>query len=838
MKKIFLLMLLLSALPTLISAQDPGEEPGGDYFSNIVGPFANWKGISVMIALVTVMLVALAYMAGKGFDMPEIRAWAASELSQAFVTVLIVIFMVAIVGFADEIARFIVNQSNVGFQCEDGDPCAIMTANAYLDGLIDSADTAALELAQDNIKALKQATRKAGGYAVPFIKPIPLLQLAIYASAEAGKIMDAERYGILYEYWINMLSILHAQKFFVGTIVFKFAPTVLAIGIVARAFFVTRKLGGLLMAIALGVMLVFPLMYIFNWITLNVTLFGDAILGVGGEPCPEICKEVPPLYYTTNGDSIRTTGELIEFLDLNDSEADFYWDAMNDLANGTIDEYTFDVDGTDVIVKSCENASYYFSPEGDSYCPYICRELPYPLSATCTMRNKTLLEAGNYTGWVEKACNNVPAECKVARKANISIDELIDVRAKCGDQCTIVPPLSPNCDVGDCLMAPHRCRIAYRDATGIRGGSCAEEAVLCLAERGVQEQCGQCYDLDRECRLAGGKTSDKPGVAYEVDVEIDEQCAQGVEECQYAFNCFELLKNCTRDLCINPAPEECKSIGNADPDICKATLDCAESCQNLYMDDSCQSNYTECGRQCEISVDASALIDDCKADCDEIPTPCEISCLETAAEDAVDQCISGCTDSIDPDELQACYDECDNIPEHYSEEQEKCEEAALCWVDCGLDLSQNNDLDYCLEQYAKCNDEYCGPEAKDCPSSMIAEESCVYVMPRPDVRGEYSHCDECIFIDTTYTFSPPIEYRCAQLCGEQIGGPPKVSPADFAKMSQEGMVGKSEIKSVAAMILPAYILPLLNITVTLMFIRTLSPMLGGDIEIPGMAKII
>ena len=52
------------------------------------------------------------------------------------------------------------------------------------------------------------------------------------------------------------------------------------------------------------------------------------------------------------------------------------------------------------------------------------------------------------------------------------------------------------------------------------------------------------------------------------------------------------------------------------------------------------------------------------------------------------------------------------------------------------------------------------------------------------------------------------------------------------------MVGREDIKSISKMMIPAYVLPLLNILVTLMFIKTFSQILGGDIEIPGVPKVL
>jgi hypothetical protein len=53
----------------------------------------------------------------------------------------------------------------------------------------------------------------------------------------------------------------------------------------------------------------------------------------------------------------------------------------------------------------------------------------------------------------------------------------------------------------------------------------------------------------------------------------------------------------------------------------------------------------------------------------------------------------------------------------------------------------------------------------------------------------------------------------------------------------EGLVGRAEIQQVSKLLVPAYVLPLFNIVATLVFIKGLSNLLGGDIDIPGISKV-
>ncbi len=110
--------------------------------------------------------------------------------------------------------------------------------------------------------------------------------------------------------------------------------------------------------------------------------------------------------------------------------------------------------------------------------------------------------------------------------------------------------------------------------------------------------------------------------------------------------------------------------------------------------------------------------------------------------------------------------------------------------------------------------------------------------------GDYNEpskrCEQCFNASTSAClYSPPTVEDCSAECDESAEGRPlKVSPSEFAQKSQQWMFGRQDIKNVSSLLLPAYLLPLLNIAVTLIFIRTFSPIFGGDIEIPGWTKVL
>jgi hypothetical protein len=639
---------------------------------------SDWRVLSLVATMIMVVLVALAYMFGIGIESPELKAWGATELTQVFVTAIIIVSFTAVITLVDNLTVSIVQGSNLPFTCKDVDNCAVKVATEYLNGMIKAAEGQAKERLIDSANAAQTASLHGGGYATTILSP-PLLQASIQGSLTAGYIMDVERNNVLLEHLGNLLAVMYAQKFFVEQISRNIGPLILVLGIVARSFFLTRKLGGLLIAISIAVLYVLPLMYVANWITLNVTLFGSSIITPAAGPCPEICKTpAPELYSASSGNTpIYSKSyppsyptDIYTFLGWSeDTMSPSDKQQLSQLENGEIASLPSPVNGN--IAISCEYAALN-GPAADTsnnpddfgitaskaYCPYECRELPYPLAQPCTGEvelGPLSSSAGfpatsfNQTAYnTKRACSALPAACKIIRYVNPSDpyniaadtnDPLNSPKPACPQDCRTIPPLKSNCD----------------------------KTVTVTAQ------------------IAKGGTGSNP-------VSLTADCLASKDYCLFSYSSVYLTR----------------------PD--------------------------------------------------------------------------GCHVSATP----------------YTSKDEAQREA--------------------------------NPEA--CVESSTASESCVYVLPFNPTAVNDGHCNSCLFVKPEYTFYPAVYANCGAVCGSQGAGPPKINPAEFAQRTAEGMIGRPEIKSTAALVLPAYILPLLDILITLMFIRTFSPMLGGDIEIPGLAKII
>lgn len=105
--------------------------------------------------------------------------------------------------------------------------------------------------------------QETGQSILPWICPVPChLAFGIAFNPYAGVSMFGDALGTLFTALFAWISSFIAQEFFLGMIQTSLFPVLLALGVILRSFFFTRRLGGLLMAIAIGLYTVYPLMYI------------------------------------------------------------------------------------------------------------------------------------------------------------------------------------------------------------------------------------------------------------------------------------------------------------------------------------------------------------------------------------------------------------------------------------------------------------------------------------------------------------------------------------------------------------------------------------------------
>jgi hypothetical protein len=266
-----LLLLLLPLLQMGCTAEEEEpqlvasalEQPG-----ELAGILADWKVYVVLVLLLTVGLVALAYAVGQGFSIPELKAWAEVELSEVFTTALIVISIMGILLFVEQLAVGMVREYPLmASACSSTGSgyCPAQIGILYLRSYIDSTSTLYEDVFKKNLAVSQEATYGQGlgiSYEMFFFGGFNWKHFA-------HRLIDVEMYNEVLNLLGSIFSTLHAQVFLLNFVTLKLAPIALILGIVLRSFFVTRKLGGLLLAFGVGFLLVFPLMYALGWFTID-----------------------------------------------------------------------------------------------------------------------------------------------------------------------------------------------------------------------------------------------------------------------------------------------------------------------------------------------------------------------------------------------------------------------------------------------------------------------------------------------------------------------------------------------------------------------------------------
>ncbi|MFA6530179.1 MAG: hypothetical protein WCT31_00475, partial [Candidatus Micrarchaeia archaeon] len=429
----------------------------------------DWKVLSALLIIITLLLLIFAYIAGQSFNMPELKAWGAVELNQLFVTILIIGILFFGMGFLDKIMADSLADSHLPDPLNPGSElacksdinsnCAAYIAEAYVNDIQNMMQKDVGDWLDNAAKEGQKMGRRSGINFVPFIYPIPTLWASFSVGWQPEKILDVERYNTVINFYTPMISSISAQKFFITEVVAGVAPSILLLGIVARSFFLTRRLGGLLIAMAIGVMFVLPLMYVFSWMSLNIAIFGTGALESDSMPvCPEECQQLAPVAYDTASgvqyftiqdwaDSVEkrfgaeeTTGcYLSRLIDQKYSAEDYFSDLNDPLEMQKIlvtygypsdldCDYTTNPHGLrDVRPLRAEMDNYFQAcyPEGPGvgsgfavtnpngygdfgtervYCPPTCRELPYPYDRKECSPNE-----------VQYACSQLPKQCNIKK---------------------------------------------------------------------------------------------------------------------------------------------------------------------------------------------------------------------------------------------------------------------------------------------------------------------------------------------------------------------------------------------------------------------------------------
>lgn len=210
-----------------------------------------WEVVSLLIALISVIGTAILIMAAKVFSLRELEQGAKAELTFAISTVLIVLFLVLAVNFADSLAMsFALESSKIIFGKE-------MHVNNFWE---------VSKLYMVNVYECYLSFEKISVSIDAVLSTI----LRISFSAFYFDPISGYTFGILHEFIKNILGLFYyfkwGYKLMIKTVDFFFYigfPIIFPTGVALRAFPPTRGTGAYLMAFSIAIYFVFPIAYLF-----------------------------------------------------------------------------------------------------------------------------------------------------------------------------------------------------------------------------------------------------------------------------------------------------------------------------------------------------------------------------------------------------------------------------------------------------------------------------------------------------------------------------------------------------------------------------------------------
>lgn len=101
-------------------------------------------------------------------------------------------------------------------------------------------------------------------------------------------------------------------------------------------------------------------------------------------------------------------------------------------------------------------------------------------------------------------------------------------------------------------------------------------------------------------------------------------------------------------------------------------------------------------------------------------------------------------------------------------------------------------------------------------------------------------CAGCVECEEDCQATPYVRQDCSALCtsDDMVMGGNDMSVEELVSSYKGADATKTSWQAIGSLMIPAIILPMFSIIIFLAFVRVLSPLLGGDIEIPGLFKLI
>lgn len=300
MKKILLALLAFS----LCFAADPAQPIK---FENI---FPDYAALVVALLAIGILLTGIVYMAGSFLMNDKVKMWAKNEAVEIFYSGVILVMVVGAVSSAQGVADSLTaafDPTTAALVCNTG-PNAIPAFNQFTINGQDRIDSG-YNLLPCHMRVAKNFLATLFYETAGFVKTVGIVHSwYTYLSSFSidftpvgtttffsGGAFSHALFGFLntknnalqflFENGVKILTMVRFQEILLNFIAIAMFPVLLASGLVLRTFMLTRRLGGLLMAIAFSLYFVYPIFYV----------MGDGILNAVASQNPQNPGQYNPI---------------------------------------------------------------------------------------------------------------------------------------------------------------------------------------------------------------------------------------------------------------------------------------------------------------------------------------------------------------------------------------------------------------------------------------------------------------------------------------------------------------------------------------------------------------
>lgn len=249
----------------------------------------DWILISYLVLLIVGILLGIAFMISRVFAMQQLEAWAKEEFVNLLFSVAILVLFTAFIGTIESLSNslsndilssasnnqiqywsYIPNEGRWRLINTDNScpyPCHMYIARAFLGSLYEKYGESLKNIAEYYFVSVFYMTESAGSgfdftlgkfkFEIGFGYPVHA-DLTIYNNLLA----------IVVSEYLKIITALKMQEFALVYLT-SLSGLFFILGLISRSVWFLRKFGGLLVAAGIGLYVIFPMMYVLSWYTID-----------------------------------------------------------------------------------------------------------------------------------------------------------------------------------------------------------------------------------------------------------------------------------------------------------------------------------------------------------------------------------------------------------------------------------------------------------------------------------------------------------------------------------------------------------------------------------------